>query len=530
MNIQAANVNFSSSVPLKKSDQRTIFHSIGTKLNALFIAMVTLVFGVTGTINFFETKSVLMARLEDKNAQVKARLQVSVSRALWDLQTDGVAGLLQAEMADEDLLAIAVTAQDQFIAGYRRDTNGNLNALNKSIILDGISRDFDLSYLSEGKEQPVGKVTFTRSLDRLVQESRAVLWQTLFEIMIADFVLIVGLSLGLRLLVLRPIVQTQKALDQIAEGDADLTFRLNDKRCDELGAMAISFNTFTAGLREMISQMQDSATELLSTAHETSSITEKIHQSLRQEKSETVKVANAVANLVKQIEIITNHARSAVSTAKVSDKQARFGQTVVNDGITIMNGLRREMEKSMEVVQSLASDAEQIGRVVEVIQAITQQTNLLALNAAIEAARAGENGRGFAVVADEVRKLATRTQTSTEDIQAMIQRLQDSVRQIVIVMKTSQNQVKSAVDNVDHAAARMTEVSESIQCIATINHDISLASNTQNSAVMGINTSVRMLDQLMADTEQGASHNFQASQQLANLASAMKTLVERFKV
>ncbi|CAK0744747.1 methyl-accepting chemotaxis protein [Gammaproteobacteria bacterium] len=515
---------------LVKTAQLGFFDSIGTKLNALFLAIVTLVLGVTGAINFFVTQSALMDRIENTNIQLQARLQVSISKALWDLQTDSVTGLLQAEMADPDLLVIAVTAQDQLVAGYRRTTNGTLEALQDVRLISETSHGFDLVYQAEGKEHLVGKVVFVRSEEHVLQESRVVLWQTLLEIVIADLILIVGLSLGLRLLVLRPIDQAQKALNQIAEGDADLTFRLDDRRHDELGAMAVGFNTFTAGLQDIIAQVQDSAVELSATARQTSLAAEQIHHAHQQEKSEAIKVSNAVVELATQIEIIADHAQSAVDTAQATDQQARFGQSVVNDGIGVMNNLQSEIEQSAQVVQSLAMDAEQIGRMVVVIQEITQQTNLLALNAAIEAARAGEHGRGFAVVADEVRKLATSTQTSTEDIQTMVQRLQTSVRQVVVAMKKSQARVESAAVSADHAGTCMNEVSASIQRIATINRDISQASNTQNTAVTGIRVSVQTLDQLIANTEAGASQSLHASQQLANLANAMKSLVERFKV
>ncbi|CAK0740288.1 methyl-accepting chemotaxis protein [Gammaproteobacteria bacterium] len=531
MKTKTSSNQFTSDAPPIKASRLGFFNSIGTKLNVLFVAIVTLVLSTTGAINFFGTQSALTARVTEGNAQLQARLQVNVSKALWDLQTDSVGGLLQAEMADPDLTAIVVTAQDQLVAGYHRMADGSLEALKDAGLSSETSAlGFDLIYKSDGKENLVGKVAFTRSADRLIQESRSVLWQTLLEIVAADLVLIIGLSLGLRWLVLRPINQAQKALNQIAEGDADLTFRLDDQRYDELGAMAVGFNTFTAGLQEIIAQVQDSAAELSSTARQTNLAAEQIHHAHQQEKSEAVKVANAVADLATQIDIIASHAQSAVDMAQTTDRQARLGQTVVNDGIGVMNGLRREIGQSTQVVQSLAMDADQIGRVVVVIQEITQQTNLLALNAAIEAARAGENGRGFAVVADEVRKLATRTQSSTEDIQAMVQRLQGSVRQVVVAMGNSQTQVESAVVSADQAGARMTEVSESIQRIATINRDISLASNTQSTAVAGINSSVQMLDHLIAGTEEGAAQSLQASQQLANLANAMKSLVGRFKV
>ncbi|CAK0769630.1 methyl-accepting chemotaxis protein [Gammaproteobacteria bacterium] len=509
---------------------RHFFNSIGVKLNILFVTIVTLVLSVAGAINFFSTKSGLAARIDSDNIQIQARLQVSVSKALWDLQTDSVGGLLHAEMADPDLLGIAVTTQDQFVAGRRQTADGRIQELKDASLPPGNVQEFELFHQADGKINAVGKVAFMRSADRLSRESQPVLWQTLFEIILADLVLIVGLSLGLRFIVVQPINQAQKALNQIAAGDADLTLRLDDQRNDELGAMAVGFNTFTAGLQALIAQVQDSAAELATTARQTSLIAEQIHQALQQEKNESDQVAKAVTELVSKIEVIAGNAQTAVTMAQAADQQAHLGQTVVNQGVGAMNDLRREIGQSTQAVQSLALDAGQIGRVVVVIQEITEQTNLLALNAAIEAARAGENGRGFAVVADEVRKLATRTQVSTQDIQKMVQRLQGSVQQVVVAMENSQNQVESAVVSAEQAGTRMSDVSGAIQRIATINRDISQASQAQSTAVIGIDKSVRALDRLVEDSEQGAAQSLQASQQLAHLAGAMKGLVGRFKV
>lgn len=512
-----------------KHAKLNFFSRIETKLNLLFITMVTLVFGIMGIIDFFETRAVLIKQINDKDMQIRSRLQMSVTKALWDLQNDDVDSLIQTEMVDSELLEIAVIAQEQLIAGYRR-TNNALEKLTQLSDENDHTQSFDLIYKLADKNNLLGKVIFKRSLETLIKGTYTVLWQTIAEIIIADVLLIMGLSLCLRLIVLRPMIKTKKALDQIAEGDADLSLRLNDQLNDELGAMANSFNTFAAGLQNIIAQIQDSAVELSATAQQTNLSTEKIYQSLQKEKSETIKIADAIVNLIKKIAIISNHAQLAVDGANNSDQTARLGLNVVNDSINVMNKLRAEMKNSTSFVQSLAADAEHIVSVVQVIQEITQQTNLLALNAAIEAARAGENGRGFAVVADEVRKLATRTQSSTEDIQKMIQSLQNSVRQVVVAMEKSQTQVEAAVTNVDHVGLQMNEVSATIQKIATINRDIALASQDQNAAVIEINHSIQMLDQLMANTEQNSSHNFQASQQLAQLASSMKTLVERFKI
>lgn len=332
--------------------RRKFFNTINAKLNTIFVTIVTLVLAVTGAMNFFATKFELINAIEEHNQQLQARLQVNVARALWDLQNDSIAGLLEAEMADPDLSDIIVTAQDQFIAGYQRNKSGALEKLSETIAQDQTTNSFELLYHVEEKDNIVGKIIFSRSPNRFNQELEILLGKTLLQIFLADFVLIIGLSLALRFLVVRPIDQTQKALNQIAAGDADLTFRLDAERNDEIGAMAQGFNLFTTGLQKIIGKIQESAVNLSSTAQQMTNSTEQIYHALQKEKTETANVANDLTHIAQQSTRILDHTHCAVETTHSADEQIRFGQGVVNDGISLMIGLRQDIEQSTQIVQS----------------------------------------------------------------------------------------------------------------------------------------------------------------------------------
>lgn len=203
---------------------------------------------------------------------------------------------------------------------------------------------------------------------------------------------------------------------------------------------------------------------------------------------------------------------------------------MVSDTIHGINALAANVEKAASVIHDLEKDSESIGSVLDVIQGIAEQTNLLALNAAIEAARAGEQGRGFAVVADEVRSLASRTQESTQEIQAIIEKLQARSKQAVSVMTDGQKQAQSGVELAQAAGNALSEISSGIDELDRVSTQIAVAAEQQGTVSEEINRNVFNINDISVQNAEAANISSVTSHELASLAKGVGHKIASFKI
>ncbi|WP_373416373.1 methyl-accepting chemotaxis protein [Pseudomonas sp. ABC1] len=226
-------------------------------------------------------------------------------------------------------------------------------------------------------------------------------------------------------------------------------------------------------------------------------------------------------------------ARNASQTATASadaDVESRSGVNVATQALEGIEALIQEIEKAAGVIHQVESDSANIGMILGVIKEIAEQTNLLALNAAIEAARAGEQGRGFAVVADEVRTLASRTQKSTEEIQAMIEQLQTGSRNAVQAMDSAQKRAQSGSECVGKAAQSLSVIATEVATINDMNTQIATAAEEQSAVAEEINRNINTISHIADSTSSGATQTSQISEELVQLAAELNRLVGQFKL
>ncbi len=353
--------------------------------------------------------------------------------------------------------------------------------------------------------------------------------------------LVLVLALGTMLVIARsitgPIRQMVSLVDDIADGDGDLTKRLETRSRDELGALARGINRFIDKLQALLGDVQKTASEVHRHAGDTDRIAGQTDSNLQHHQAEMEQMLTAVQEMSYVSQEVATHANNTADSAKQAQSAADEGKVRFQRVIHSMHKVAAEAGKGAEVVEGLAHDSEQITSILTVIQGIADQTNLLALNAAIEAARAGEQGRGFAVVADEVRKLAGNTQQAVQNTQELIDKIRHSSTNAVNAIQQSQQLTHQAVGEADQAVGEADQAEAALgsifQAIATINdmtYQIASAAEEQSSVSETVSGNLSKTSALANDIARDATSTANASQALRQAAERLQQLLGQFRL
>lgn len=326
-----------------------------------------------------------------------------------------------------------------------------------------------------------------------------------------------------------PLHTTVLAMNDISQGDGDLTQRLMVKRDDELGKLGSSFNRFADDVGKMVIDIRQSSQSMNQASHKLNELLANMHAGINRQHEESEQVATAINEMSAASMEVARSAQEASTAAEHADHLVKQANNQLLIAIKVINGLAKQVDEGANAVDQLNQQSSQIGSVLDVIRNIAEQTNLLALNAAIESARAGEAGRGFAVVADEVRTLAKRTQDSTHEIEAMIEQVQQGTTTVNSIMQSIKSGSATSVNEAGEVEKALNEVLLSVNTITSQNAQIATAAEEQTSVSEAINqnmtTIVDIANKTANDTDVATSY----MHELSDTATQLEQNVSRYK-
>ncbi|RSC28926.1 methyl-accepting chemotaxis protein [Pseudomonas putida] len=330
-------------------------------------------------------------------------------------------------------------------------------------------------------------------------------------------------------LIVRPINSVTSGLEDIAQGEGDLTRNLEVRGSDETAQLANWFNQFLGAIRSLIQHIGGAASKILSTSASSTRVSGDMAEAAGRQREAVDMVSTAFHEMVATANEVARSCSQAAQSADSGQQQAREGQQQIDAAVQSVDRLSQEIEQSAQSIQQLERDSNAIQSILGTIRSIAEQTNLLALNAAIEAARAGEQGRGFAVVADEVRALAKRTADSTAEIDGLLGNLANRTAEVAEQMHASLEVSQQSVNRIGLARDSFGQIRESVDIIRDMNTQIATAAEEQHQVAEDINRHISQIHgdaQLVAELAQAAR---QDSQSLEGLSNELDALVRRFR-
>ncbi|OZY85906.1 methyl-accepting chemotaxis protein [Cellvibrio mixtus] len=383
------------------------------------------------------------------------------------------------------------------------------------------------TYIDELQEKRLAHVDqFTTQIDESQDSATRYL---LISAVIGSLVSL-GAVFFLPVIVANQVSQISDRIQNIAEGDGDLTIRIPVDTQDELGQLASHVNRFMEKLQRIIASVLTNASEVSKTAESLLEVSSNSQRAADDQCHAITMVVTAVNELTMAIQEVARNTGNTAQNTREATAITDNGQERIRLAVDRVQQLAVRIKETADFMLQLESEAKNVTSVIDVIRGVAEQTNLLALNAAIEAARAGEQGRGFAVVADEVRTLASRTQQSTADIQGMLSQLQQGVQRAVEAMGSSSAMTSEAASSANEAGQSLMGISTAVKEIADMTIQIATAAEEQSSVTSEIDKNLVQINSLAMNNADGASKTATESQRLNELSIQLRQLLAQFKV
>ena len=332
-----------------------------------------------------------------------------------------------------------------------------------------------------------------------------------------------ALCLFFRHLISKPLEKLSSMAEQL-ETSASIT----PSGGSEISRIETAIDAFIGNVADLSQQAAAATAGLGAAVEDTTTAATQTTRDIDNQKSEADQVAMTVASMSASARQMAQTGQTAREAADTVNTDAARGRKVVGEAVSSIQALAGDVENAAQVLRNLERHSESIGAVLDVIRGIAEQTNLLALNAAIEAARAGEQGRGFAVVADEVRTLASRTQSSTQEIQEMIERLQNGTQSAVSAMTQGHSQAEATVDHAKRAGEALDAIANGVVTITDLNESMASAAQSQNGLADEVQQRVEKIQSLAEQSAQQSRRGAAATEEVSRRSSDLANKIGMF--